>query len=90
MKSLHVIVEGWVQGVFFRDYTRSQALQYGLTGWVRNRPDGKVETLLHGKDASVKAMVDWLSTGSPLSQVTKVSSEEASLDAPPSSFEIKY
>lgn len=90
MKSLHIIVEGWVQGVFFRDYTRSQAQQYGLTGWVRNLPDGSVETLIHGKDANLSAMIDWLSMGSPLSQVTKISSREAHLTTPPSTFEIKY
>lgn len=89
MKSMHVIVEGWVQGVFFRDYTRSQAQQYGLTGWVRNMTDGRVETLLHGKDASLLAMIDWLKIGSPLSEVTKISSKETVLDSPPSSFEIR-
>ena len=40
---LHAIVHGQVQGVYFRDSTRQTAKRLGLTGWVRNLPDGAVE-----------------------------------------------
>ena len=43
MQTTHVIVEGLVQGVCFREYTRRQAYTLQLTGWVRNLPDGSVE-----------------------------------------------
>ena len=46
---LHVIVEGRVQGVSFRYYTALTARRYNLTGWVRNLPDGTVETVAEGE-----------------------------------------
>jgi acylphosphatase len=52
-KRAHVIVEGRVQGVFFRAYTSDEAKKLGLTGWVRNRPDGTVEALVEGDADSV-------------------------------------
>ena len=43
LKQVHLIVRGRVQGVFFRAATQREARRLGLTGWVRNRPDGSVE-----------------------------------------------
>ncbi|MCK5226908.1 MAG: acylphosphatase, partial [Desulfobulbaceae bacterium] len=47
-KRYHVVVEGRVQGVFFRACTQEEALRLNLTGWVRNRPEGTVEALIEG------------------------------------------
>ena len=47
-KRVHVIVEGRVQGVFFRAFTRDAAVNLGLSGWVRNRPNGSVEAIVEG------------------------------------------
>ena len=52
-----VIVHGRVQGVFFRDTTRRTAESRGVTGWVRNNPDGSVEAVFEGPDGAVDAMV---------------------------------
>ncbi len=90
MKGTHVIVQGRVQGVFFRDYTTRQAKQYNLTGWVRNLQDGSVEALLFGGSDNINDMLSWLKTGSPQSKVTKISTEEIDVDSPPTSFETKY
>ncbi len=68
----HVIVEGRVQGVFFRDFTRRQAESRGLTGFVRNLPDGRVEVVLEGEEAAVKSLVEALGQGPPLAHVTRL------------------
>ncbi|GAB6193390.1 acylphosphatase [Desulfocastanea catecholica] len=90
MKTTHVIVEGRVQGVCFRDYTCRQARQLNLCGWVRNRDDGTVEALFTGGESDVTAMLEWLWQGSPGSRVDAVRSRDvASEDASPT-FEIRY
>ncbi len=52
-----VVVEGAVQGVGYREFTRRAALRLGVSGWVRNQSDGAVEALLRGPPANVDAMV---------------------------------
>ena len=71
-KRFHIIVEGRVQGVFFRACTEEEATRRGLTGWVRNRPDGSVEAVIEGETEQVTAMIHWLNKGSPQSIVTRV------------------
>lgn len=68
----HVYVSGRVQGVFFRDYTRRMANKYGVTGWVKNLPDGRVEAVFEGEEEDVKKMIDWCHKGSPASRVDSV------------------
>lgn len=58
-----VVVSGQVQGVFFRDTCRRLALARGITGWVRNLPDGRVEAVFEGDDAGVAALVAWAARG---------------------------
>jgi acylphosphatase len=53
-----VVVHGLVQGVFFRDTTRRQAVQRGVAGWVRNNPDGSVEAVFEGEDEAVERLVE--------------------------------
>jgi acylphosphatase len=69
---MRAVVEGRVQGVFFRDYTSREARHLCLTGWVRNLADGSVEAEFQGEETEVARMVQWLHQGSPLSQVTLV------------------
>lgn len=71
----HVIVSGKVQGVFFRVWTRSNAKELNLTGWVKNTEDGNVEAVLEGKDEDIKQMLERMKQGSHLSKVEKVESE---------------
>jgi len=68
-----VVIEGRVQGVFFRDSTRQEAQRLGVTGWVRNRRDGSVEALLEGEEEKVRALIRWCEQGPPLAQVRRVS-----------------
>jgi len=62
-KRVRVVVAGDVQGVGYRWSTRGQAAALGLAGWVRNRPDGRVEAAFEGPAEAVDAMVAWCRTG---------------------------
>jgi acylphosphatase len=68
----HVFVEGYVQGVFFRDTTRQRARSLGVAGWVRNRIDGRVEAVFEGEAAAVHEMVRFVQQGPPEAMVTHV------------------
>ncbi len=74
----HVLLYGRVQGVFFRESMRSEALRLDVKGWVRNRRDGALEAMLQGKDAQVDALIAWARRGPPLAQVEKVEISEGS------------
>lgn len=76
MKTVHVIIEGRVQGVFFRDFTQKEAQRREIKGWVRNLPNGSVDAVLAGKDSVIDDMIDWLNEGSPLSLVSSVTVDE--------------
>ena len=89
-KRAHVIVEGRVQGVFFRAYTSDEAKKLGLTGWVRNRPDGSVEAVVEGDTESIETMLHWFYQGSPGSRVTDVKVQKEDPVGDMSGFEIHY
>lgn len=67
-----VLVSGRVQGVFFRDTLRRLAEQHGVTGWVRNLPDGRVEAVLEGPVENVDRLVEWAHHGPRLAVVDHV------------------
>jgi acylphosphatase len=69
---MRLIIEGRVQGVWFRDSTRRQALALGVCGWVKNRPDGAVEVLAEGPEETVRALVSWCHHGPPSADVSRV------------------
>ena len=62
-KQLHVFWSGRVQGVGFRYTTESVGLELGLTGWVRNLPDGRVEALCEGPERSLRLFIDRMAAG---------------------------
>lgn len=67
-----VVISGRVQGVWFRGTTCEEAQSLGLTGWVRNTWDGKVEAVFEGPRAKVLQMVGWCHRGPPSAQVESV------------------
>jgi acylphosphatase len=75
-KRIRATVYGRVQRVAFREYTRQEAARLGVSGWVRNQPDGTVAVLCEGEAAEVDALVAWLSVGSPYAMVSRVESVE--------------
>jgi acylphosphatase len=67
-----VVVSGRVQGVWFRESCRQEAEARGVAGWVRNRPDGKVEAVFEGEPDAVEALVGWCSIGPIRARVVRV------------------
>jgi acylphosphatase len=63
LKRARIEVRGRVQGVGFRHACRREALALGLTGWVRNRPDGSVEIVAEGDAAALASLVAWCRRG---------------------------
>jgi len=74
-KGIHCLVTGRVQGVCFRMATREQADLYGLTGWVRNLQDGRVEVMAFGDEQGVDNLKQWLKSGPAMARVLDVESE---------------
>ena len=87
-KKRHIIVQGKVQGVFFRACTRDKAVVLGLDGTVRNLPNGEVEILVAGPSDKVDEFENWCHEGSPHSTVTAVKAENVKLLDFPQGFEI--
>jgi acylphosphatase len=72
---VRLLIEGRVQGVFFRASAVEQATRLGVKGWVRNRRDGSVELLAEGEDTAVGALVTWCHHGPPRACVERVQVE---------------
>ena len=85
-----LIIEGRVQGVWFRDSTRQQAHEQGVFGWVKNRPDGTVEALFEGPEPQVREMVSWCHHGPPSAQVTRVHETAEEYQGEFQTFDIVY
>lgn len=86
----HVFISGRVQGVNFRVATRDQARQAGVTGWVRNLPDGRVEAVFEGSNAAVRRMVSWCYSGPTAAEVDRVDVQWEDPTSADSSFTISY
>jgi acylphosphatase len=69
----HVFVSGFVQGVGFRRFVRHHAKKLGLTGWVTNIPDNRVEAIFEGTKEQIERMIAICKKGSFLSEVKDVS-----------------
>jgi len=74
-KGFHCYVIGRVQGVCFRVSTQAQASLYGLTGWVRNLSDGRVELMAFGNEQQLESFKQWLKSGPAMAQITNLSCE---------------
>ena len=75
-KRVRVVVHGYVQGVFFRETTRRKAAALGVTGWVRNRPEGSVEAVFEGEPRLVDELVAWCQHGPIGAEVDDVDAVE--------------
>jgi acylphosphatase len=64
-----IVVRGRVQGVFFRAETRDRARSLGLSGWVRNVPDGSVEAVFEGGRDRIESILEWCRSGPGFAEV---------------------
>ncbi len=87
-ESRKFIVFGLVQGVWFRVCTEEQANEIGVTGWVRNLTDGSVEVCAWGNAEQINTLEKWLWIGSPMSNVTSVTSYHLT-ESPPGDFRVR-
>ncbi|MGD9580592.1 MAG: acylphosphatase [Vampirovibrionia bacterium] len=74
--SVHVYISGRVQGVGYRYSALHKATSLGLTGWVKNLFDGRVEALIEGEEELVNQMILWCKQGPSMSYVTNVESHK--------------
>jgi acylphosphatase len=72
----HGLISGRVQGVYYRESTRQEAQRLGVTGWVRNLADGRVECHLEGSVEALAQLERWLWQGPAAARVTGVVLEE--------------
>lgn len=88
-------IHGRVQGVFYRQSTREKARELGLSGWVKNMPDGTVEALAAGPETEVNQLIAWCRQGPAYARVEKVDvqmmddSDAAGEPMPEGPFEIR-
>lgn len=90
MERAHVFVLGKVQGVYYRATTRDKARERGVTGWVRNLNDGRVEAVFEGESDDVQEMVEWCHEGSSAARVEDVEVEWEDATGEFGGFDIRY
>ena len=73
-------IRGRVQGVWYRESMRQEAARLGVTGWVRNRPDGSVEAVVQGRAEAVDAITEWARHGPEQARVDGVEAQSADGD----------
>jgi acylphosphatase len=85
-----LFIAGRVQGVAFRWETQRAAARCGVTGWVRNLPDGRVEALVEGPRQQVADLVDWCRKGPPVAQVDSLDVQWEDYQGEFAGFEITF
>ena len=89
-RSVHLLISGRVQGVYFRQGTMETAEKNNVFGWVRNLPDDKVEAILEGNTSNVDAVVEWAYFGPAGAVVDEIKITEENYVGEFWEFEIRY
>ena len=89
-KKVHWIVHGRVQGVYFRAFSRQTAQELGLSGWVRNLPDGTVELAAEGSGEALASLFERLMEGPPAARVERIEEKEFAAGELPAPFTVRY
>ncbi|MFL5774136.1 MAG: acylphosphatase [Flavisolibacter sp.] len=76
MPTIHLIVKGKVQGVFYRASAKDMAMKLGLKGWVKNTKEGDVEMKVQGPEDLLEEFIHWCHKGPPSAQVTSIEQHE--------------
>jgi acylphosphatase len=87
---LHIVIEGIVQGVFYRASTIEESSKLGLTGWVKNCSDGRVEAVFEGEIDKIEQIIEWCKKGPPGAVVSNVETVLERATGEYDSFTIKY
>jgi acylphosphatase len=90
LASIKVVIYGYVQGVFFRDFTSRRARELGITGYVRNLPNRAVEVVAEGERTKLEKLIGYLKTGPPGALVEKVEVSWSEHTGSYSHFGIRY
>ena len=88
-RRVHALVSGNVQGVWFRKHTHDEGTRLGLSGWVRNLPDRRVELVAEGAPADVEQLLHWARRGPPDARVDELEVEELPPEGAEGPFEIR-
>jgi len=88
--SVQATVYGYVQGVLFRDFVSKRATELGLTGYVRNLPEGSVEVNAEGRRKQLEKLIGYLKVGPPTAEVEKVVVNWSKYTGNYSRFDIRY
>ncbi len=88
-KQAHIFIEGRVQGVGFRHFTKTNARERGLNGWVKNRSDGRVEAVFEGPKEQVMEMVEQCQQGPGSAHVENIDLKWEEADKKLNSFKVK-
>lgn len=86
----HIVISGFVQGVFFRENTRQRAQALSVFGWVKNLPDGKVEAVFEGEKENVEKLVDWAKKGPDSARVDSVDIKWEEYKGEFNSFKVRH
>ena len=87
---VHLIISGFVQGVFYRASTRDTAERLGLKGWVRNLSDGNVEAIFEGPIDKLQECIEWCRQGPPGARVTSINEKGGDFSGEFKGFNIIY
>ena len=90
MKRAHIFIKGRVQGVFFRQGTYEKAVELGISGWVRNLPDGRVEAVFEGEEEKINKIIQWAKEGPPIAKVEEVEIKWEKPTGEFDGFQIRY
>ncbi len=88
-KAVQILVEGRVQGVFFRKFVKDSALKFGVNGFIKNLHDGSVQCFCVGSERSLKNILEQIRVGPPGAKVEKVTVTNVELKEKFSSFQIR-
>jgi acylphosphatase len=72
MKTIHLLVKGKVQGVFYRATAKKIAESFGITGWIKNTKDGNVEATAYGDEEALNAFINWCKKGPDKAKVEEI------------------
>ncbi|MEW6419826.1 MAG: acylphosphatase [Nitrospirota bacterium] len=87
---VHLFIDGRVQGVFYRSFTRDTAHSIGLKGWVRNLRDGRVEAVFEGKKELIEQAIKECYIGPPGARVSNIDVKWETAEGDLKGFTIKY